>query len=92
MYLLYISIRQKNTIPILNYHNVLPAIDPLKPDAITSYSFNNICSFLSHKFKVITLKEAISQAISRRLPKNAIVITFDDGYRNNYTIALSYTL
>ncbi|HRH94801.1 MAG TPA: polysaccharide deacetylase family protein [Prosthecobacter sp.] len=50
--------------------------------------FEGICSFLRDEFRVIQLSDLIEAQIrGARLPDNAVVITFDDGYKSNYELA-----
>jgi peptidoglycan/xylan/chitin deacetylase (PgdA/CDA1 family) len=42
---------------------------------------------LRRHFAVLPLTELASRARSGRIPKNAVALTFDDGYRDNYTHA-----
>ena len=40
--------------------------------------------YLSNQFNILSLTEAIQRMKQKELPDNAIVITFDDGYRDNF--------
>jgi peptidoglycan/xylan/chitin deacetylase (PgdA/CDA1 family) len=42
---------------------------------------------LRRRFEVLPLEELAERARSRKLPRNAVAVTFDDGYRDNYTNA-----
>jgi len=79
-------------IRILFYHRVEKA--PAKPDALgrrplAATEFDRHLRHLRRFWRVIGLEEAAEALASNRpLPSNAVVITFDDGYRDNYTVAL----
>jgi peptidoglycan/xylan/chitin deacetylase (PgdA/CDA1 family) len=75
-------------VPILMYHSIgdpgpahTPAVDP--------ETFARQIDFLKRNgFKVISLEEFISASDSAKLlPYKCVVITFDDGYENNYHAA-----
>ncbi len=73
---------------ILMYHRVLARQDPFLPDDIDIEGFEEQVSLLSRDFQVLTLSEAVSALSRDRLPRRAAVITFDDGYRDNFELAL----
>lgn len=77
---------------ILTFHGLKDgATDPAILDSSLHLSvdvFRSICSLLANDYHVISLAdliEARTQGI--RLPDNAVVITFDDGYASNYELA-----
>jgi peptidoglycan/xylan/chitin deacetylase (PgdA/CDA1 family)/glycosyltransferase involved in cell wall biosynthesis len=77
---------------ILFYHRVAAQAGP--PDlrgrhALTGVEFEKHLRHLTRHYRVISLDEAAAALRSGApLPENAVVITFDDGYRDNYTVAL----
>ncbi len=79
-------------IRILFYHRVAAEAGP--PDLrgrrpITAREFERHLQHLTRHYRVISLEEAAKALQSGApLPENAVVITFDDGYRDNYTVAL----
>jgi len=78
----------KNPLSILIYHRVLPEYDPMRPTEITAAEFEKQMSLLSKLFNLIPLSTAITQLQENALPPQAVCITFDDGYADNYTVAL----
>lgn len=51
-------------------------------------NFDKQMQHLSRKYKVISLEEFIDSCNRNvKLPKNSVVITFDDGYKDNYSYA-----
>lgn len=84
----YFYIRPKYVVPILMYHR----IDNQGKSSSLSVSpenFHHQMKFLAKaKYNVISLLE-FTQAKEQKQPlaRNAVVITFDDGYRDNYLFA-----
>ncbi len=75
-------------VPVVMYHHVEPT-EQQKANTTTPENFENQMAFLHEKgYQVITL-DALIQAIkeNRPLGKRTVVLTFDDGYENNYTYA-----
>lgn len=74
-------------LPILLYHRILPKPDPLcwfDPDAAR---FDRDMAMLSGVFRVLPLEEAATRLLDGTLPRRAVAITFDDGYRDNLDVA-----
>ncbi len=83
--------RQKKGIIILTYHSVVPDDAPILSyeyrNCVTQQQFQKQLKFLKRHFKVISLEEAVSLLHSGTLAQRYAVITFDDGYKNNYQYA-----
>lgn len=77
---------------ILTYHRVLPQPDPLRPDEPDVAAFKVQISVLARFFRVLPLREAIARLQEGTLPARAVAITFDDGYADNYELALPLLL
>lgn len=73
---------------ILIFHRVLPAPDPLFPDEPDATRFAEILGWIGRAFDVLPLDQAVVALQAGRLPPRALAITFDDGYADNYTVAL----
>lgn len=73
---------------ILIYHRVLGETDPLFPSEPTTATFDAQMTALKSVFNVLPLPEAIARLKTGTLPARAACITFDDGYADNYTLAL----
>lgn len=78
----------KGKLHIFIFHRVLDNPDPLFPGEPDCARFDQIASILSALFNVIPLAEAVDRLKNNDLPSRAACITFDDGYRDNYTNAL----
>ena len=75
-------------LPIIVHHRVLDRPDPLLPDTIDARALDEHCEMLARLFTVLPLDEAVEMAAQGVLPRRAVSITFDDGYRDNLDIAL----
>jgi len=78
----------KARLSILIYHRVLPETDPIFPAEVTAASFDAQMGLLKKTFNVLPLPEAIVRLKAGTLPARAACITFDDGYADNYRLAL----
>lgn len=71
---------------ILMYHRVNPERDVLGLSVSPGF-FDRQLAFLASRFRVISLAESVAM-LSNGIPAgNYVVITFDDGYRDNYDFA-----
>jgi peptidoglycan/xylan/chitin deacetylase (PgdA/CDA1 family) len=73
---------------VLTYHRVLPEHDALLPSEPTAATFGDDLAMLAECCTVVPLSEALARLRARELPRAAVSITFDDGYQNNYSVAL----
>jgi peptidoglycan/xylan/chitin deacetylase (PgdA/CDA1 family) len=73
---------------ILIYHRVVPEPDPLVPDQVCASEFDSQLAALRRWFTVLPLREATARLRDGALPTRAASVTFDDGYRDNATVAL----
>lgn len=80
----------REKILILAYHGVSRNGIAVPPHTLIPVEvFEEQIEYISKTYKVISLKQAVeSLSLAGKRLKNAAVITFDDGYRNNYTLAL----
>jgi len=77
---------------ILAYHRVLPEPDPLLQGEPGAAEFERRMRWVKANFNVLSLGEAVRALREDRLPRRALSITFDDGYADNYKVALSILL
>jgi peptidoglycan/xylan/chitin deacetylase (PgdA/CDA1 family) len=73
---------------ILIFHRVLPKSDSLFPEEPDAKRFDEILSWVGGAFNVLSLEHAVSLLARGALPPRALAITFDDGYADNYAVAL----
>ena len=79
----FIKSRRNRNCQILAYHRVNDDADMFFP-GIPIKRFEQQMSFLAEHFTVCPLKELVQRMKDDDLPENAIAVTFDDGYRDNY--------
>jgi len=75
------------TAPIAMYHAILKKPNPKDRLAVSEAAFERQMRFLKrHRYNVVPLEE-LARLIKekKRIPFKTIAITFDDGYKNNYT-------
>lgn len=73
---------------ILNYHRIMARPDPLLDSEPTVDTFSWQMDLLASCFNVLPLAEAVERIAAGTLPPRAVAITFDDGYRSLYELAL----
>ncbi len=73
---------------VLIFHRVQVQPDPLFPMECDAARFRQIAAWLSRYCNVLPLDEALQLIDRGRLPARAAAITFDDGYADNYEVAL----
>ncbi len=73
---------------ILIYHRVLDTSDPLQPGIVDRSLFDRQMWGISRFFRVLPLAEAVNRLRKGTLPRRALCVTFDDGYRDNVEVAL----
>jgi peptidoglycan/xylan/chitin deacetylase (PgdA/CDA1 family) len=80
----YVS--REPTFAILKYHRVNDARDPFFPSVPTAV-FERQMAYIARTFRVLTVEELAERSRRGSVPRNALAITFDDGYRDCLTHA-----
>jgi peptidoglycan/xylan/chitin deacetylase (PgdA/CDA1 family) len=78
--------RPSAAFPILSLHRVNRDDDPFFP-ALPTEVFERQMAFVARAYVVLPLEELVDRMGRGILPRNALAITFDDGYRDNLTHA-----
>lgn len=79
---------KENPLAIIYFHHVFKHKNEFHPDDIIAADFDKKIKFLMKHFNILALSEAIELLKTKRLPSKALVITFDDGYQDNFTVAV----
>ena len=73
---------------VLIFHRVLLQPDPLSPSTPDALRFEQAMNLLHQCFSIFPLSDALSRLATGDLPPRAAAITFDDGYADNFTVAV----
>ena len=72
----------KNKAVVLMYHSV---DDKRQPFSVGLKNFERQMNYLKiNNFNVISQKDLFACIVNKKIPSKTVVITFDDGYRDNY--------
>lgn len=78
----------KQHLSILIYHRVTNKFDFMNPTTPTVSEFEWQMELISKYFHPLSLSKALELMEKNELPKNAVCVTFDDGYADNEKYAL----
>jgi peptidoglycan/xylan/chitin deacetylase (PgdA/CDA1 family) len=78
-----ITKRRHANLQILIYHRVNNEEDAMFP-ALPVATFRRQMEYLAAHLTALSLEEGVGRLRQKDLPDNAVVVTFDDGYRDNY--------
>ena len=73
---------------ILIFHRVRPRVDPLFPGEPDALQFEAKMRAVARDWTVLPLPQAVALLREGALPARALSITFDDGYADNFSVAL----
>lgn len=79
--------RNKNSVTVLAYHSIVP--DSNSGGGwlhLKCSSFREQLEYITKNFEIVSLQD-LQEKLSGSCSKPLAVITFDDGYANNYTVA-----
>lgn len=72
----------------LTYHGVTQQPDALRPGQCHAALFENQLATLKRFFNVLPLARAVELSRQNELPARCVCLSFDDGYLDNYEVAL----
>lgn len=72
--------------PILTYHRVNDENDPFFP-AVSTARFASQIAHIARYYRVLTVEDLVERVRRGAAPRNALALTFDDGYRDSLTHA-----
>ncbi len=78
----------RSRLSVLIFHRVHAEADPLFPGEAHARAFDQQMGCVKRWFNVLPLAEAVAGLRNGTLPARPAVITFDDGYADNRTVAL----
>src|SRR6185312_14140269 len=70
------------------FHRVVSEPDPLLPGEPDARQFDAILGWIGAQFRVLDPVEACNRLFSGSLPSRAAIMSFDDGYVDNFDVAL----
>src|SRR5438128_1853545 len=76
----------RSTFQILTYHRVNDDGDPFFP-ALRAEVFDRHMAYIASTNQVLTVEALVERMCRGQIPRNALAITFDDGYRDTLTHA-----
>lgn len=82
-----VSILLRNKLSILCLHGVAPKCFPGNNRHMKTSDFEELLKYLKARFDVVNLKEIDSLSKQSKTNKPSVLITFDDGYYNNFEFA-----
>jgi len=73
---------------VFYFHRALAEPDPLLPFEPDARMFDRMLGWIGAQFRVLDPLEACERLFDGTLPARPAMLTFDDGYRDNFTVAL----
>ena len=85
-FILWVS--DKHVTPIMMYHNVNYSDKPWANTVSPEHFARQMAYLRDQRYNVVSFKEVVDSIWNKKkLPKKTVVITFDDGYEDNYKYA-----
>ena len=86
----FLLLEDKYVVPVVMYHNIAPTDVP-QANTVTPESFARQMAYLKrHGYRVMKVDDLVQGIkMGKMFPHNSVVITFDDGYKDNYIYAFA---
>lgn len=78
----------RSRLSVFYFHRVPERPDPLLPLEPDARTFDRMLDWISAQFRVLDPLEACERLYNGTLPARPAILSFDDGYRDNFTVAL----
>lgn len=78
---------ERSRLSVFYFHRTPAEPDPLLPSEPDARMFDRILGWIGSQFRVLDPLEACDRLYDGTLPSRPAVISFDDGYRDNFTVA-----
>ncbi len=86
---LWHRVRNRDTLTVVLFHRVVPGLDGVPPFSVTSTVFEQCLRFFRRHYNVVSMDSVLDAAAGRRpLPPRALLVAFDDGWKDNQECAL----
>lgn len=79
---------ERSRLSVFYFHRTLAEPDPLLPSEPDARMFERILGWIGSQFRVLEPLEACNRLYDGTLPSRPAILTFDDGYQDNFTVAL----
>ncbi|MEN6554382.1 MAG: polysaccharide deacetylase family protein [Methanobacterium sp.] len=77
-----------SNVAIITYHRVSNKCDDWSLNPLPVNSFKDHIKFLTETYNIISLNDLVDSIIKREpIPQRSVILTFDDGYKDNYVNA-----
>ena len=84
---IYRKYRRKSSLHVLLFHKVGPTAVPLFGESIKSHIFERQICFLKKIYEIVSFHDLGHLNFRPKSSKDFLILTFDDGYKDNYTHA-----
>jgi peptidoglycan/xylan/chitin deacetylase (PgdA/CDA1 family) len=79
---------ERSRLSVFYFHRALARPDPLLPSEPDAATFDRMLGWIGSQFRVLDPLDACERLFAGTLPSRPALVTFDDGYRDNFTVAL----
>ena len=80
----YLKNINKKGIQILLYHRVADVESDPQQLCVSQENFHSQINYIKQHYEILKLSDLKEILITKHIPKNGLIITFDDGYEDNF--------